>query len=211
MIINKRLLAAMLAALLFPLAASASITADEAYDQGHAALNKAWEMEAQSVQMGYSANARLTYLDQAADARLKALEHFDQAIAAQPNHYQAHSVRGLVLRKLGRHQEALAAYDRALAINDQDLTTVEYKGEAFVELGRIDEAKAAYFQLVKGNEALAKDLLAFMKIWLNSPNPAQQALLKKEEYKQLMTWIDERMALSKNLAMVSTVGAAERW
>lgn len=210
MITKKRLLAAMLVALL-PLAASASTTADEAYDQGHAALNKAWELEAQSIQMGYSANARLTYLDRATDARLQALALFDKAIAADASHYQAHSVRGLVLRKLGRHEEALAAYDRALSINDQDLTTVEYRGEAFVELGRIDDAKAAYFQLAKGNEALAKDLLAFMKIWLDSPNPTQRALLQKEEYRQLLSWIEERMALSKNLAMASSIGAAERW
>lgn len=209
--VNKQLMGAALGALLLPLAGLASSsTAEQLYEQGHAALNEAWDMEAQSVRMGYSANAKLKYQQRAADSYHAALANFEQAIAADPDNYQAHSIRGLVLRKLGRHQEALDAYGNALAVNEEDLATVEYRAEAYVELGRFDDAKAAYFELVKQNTHLSQDLLAFMQMWLNRPDPAQQQLLGTQEYQNLVAWLEERTGISQTLAM-SEASADQNW
>jgi tetratricopeptide (TPR) repeat protein len=207
---KTRLLAAAVVAALLPIAAFASTTSDASYDQGHAVLNQAWELEAQSIQMGYSSNARLSYLERAAEARQKALDHFESAIAADPENYQAHSMRGFVLRKMGRHEEALAAYEKALSINAEDATTMEYRGEAYVELGRYSDAKELYFDLAKRNEALANDLLAFMKMWLERPYPAQRELMETREYQELLSWVDERRSVQRKVAMLDG-GSAKNW
>lgn len=209
--VNKQLMGVALAALLLPVAGMATSTSAETlYEQGHQALNEAWDMEAQSVRMGYSSNAKLKYKQRAADSYHEALDYFEQAIAADPDNYQAHSIRGLVLRKLGRHQEALDAYGNALAVNEEDLATVEYRGEAYVELGRFEDAKAAYLELVNQNTQLSQDLLAFMQMWLSRPDPAQQQLLGTEEYQELVAWLEERTDISQTLAM-SEASADRSW
>ena len=208
---RKQLIQVACAALLLPLVAMAStVDAEKSYEQGHIALNQAWDMEAQAMRMGYSSGAKLDYRQRAMDSYQTALSLFEQTIAADPKHYQAHSIRGLVLRKMGRHAEALEAYGNALAINEEDLPTVEYLAEAYVELGRFEEAKAAYFELVNQNTDLAQDLLAFMQMWLDRPDPAQQALVQTAEYQELASWLEERLEISQSLAMTSS-SAAQNW
>ncbi|MFA4986573.1 MAG: tetratricopeptide repeat protein, partial [Candidatus Brocadiia bacterium] len=50
------------------------------------------------------------------DGRLEdAIAAYDRAIALDPQHGNAHNLRGVVLGKLGKLDEALAAYDKAIA------------------------------------------------------------------------------------------------
>lgn len=208
---KKRFIQVACVTLLLPMAALATTSvAEQSYEQGHAVLNDAWDMEAQAVRMGYSSGAKLDYRERAMESYQTALELFEKSIAADADNYQAHSIRGLVLRKLGRHEEALASYNQALSINEKDLPTVEYLAEAYVELGEFDKAKSAYLDLVNQNTDLAEDLLAFMQMWIARPDPAQQALLQTEKYQDLTAWLEERKAISQSLALSSN-SAAQNW
>ena len=44
----------------------------------------------------------------------QALASYNRTLKIEPNNYQAWDNRGIALRNLGRHQEALASYDQAL-------------------------------------------------------------------------------------------------
>ena len=79
----------------------------------------------------------------------EALAQFRQAVAADPDHFAAHSGLGIVLHRLRRYEEALAAYDEALRIDPEHGQTWYNAGLA--SLASLDRAGA-----LRASEALAR-------------------------------------------------------
>jgi tetratricopeptide (TPR) repeat protein len=94
------------------------------------------------------------YLD--ANLPLKALECFDQFLAAQPARPDAIVKRAMALEKLGRDDEALAGYNRAIAADNALVIAHLHKGGLLNRLRRYDEALNCYEQALLGQDKKAK-------------------------------------------------------
>jgi tetratricopeptide (TPR) repeat protein len=94
------------------------------------------------------------YLD--ANLPLKALECFDQFLAAEPSRADAMVKRSAALEKLGRDDDALAGYNRAIATDSSLVIAHLHKGGLLNRLRRYDEALNCYEQALLGQEKKAK-------------------------------------------------------
>ena len=77
------------------------------------------------------------------------LSYFDNAIKLDPFYHQAWCNRGIVLRQLGRLEEAITAFDNALKIKPDYPDAWDNRGYALFNLGRYEEAIASYDQALK--------------------------------------------------------------
>jgi len=68
---------------------------------------------------------------------------FDRAVALSPNHVEAHSNRGIVLRQLMRPAEALATFDKVIGLNPNSAAASYNRGNALRDLRRPTEAVAS--------------------------------------------------------------------
>jgi TPR repeat/Tetratricopeptide repeat len=66
------------------------------------------------------------------------------AIAAEPEHFDAHHLLGVVQTRLGTERQALASYDRALAIRPDDVQALSNRSVALDGLGHFDDALAGF-------------------------------------------------------------------
>jgi len=76
---------------------------------------------------------------------LEGLRRFEEGLAEldkAPRHGAAHVARALLLRQLGRKEEARSAFGKALESDPEDAAALEGRGSLLVELGRHDEAIA---------------------------------------------------------------------
>ncbi|HVE85082.1 MAG TPA: tetratricopeptide repeat protein [Myxococcales bacterium] len=74
----------------------------------------------------------------------QALEHFDAALARDPNRGTSWSRKGFALAQLGRREEANAALRRALELSPGDFNALEQLGELAQKEGRTEEAATDY-------------------------------------------------------------------
>jgi len=79
----------------------------------------------------------------------RALEGDGRWGKAQPA--EAWTSRGVSLRRLGRHEQALESYNRAIALNPEDALIWNNRGVALLGLGRSSEALEAFEQALKLN------------------------------------------------------------
>ena len=82
----------------------------------------------------------------------EAVALIDKAIAIDPNnpfHAPAYSNRGIALRGLRRHQEALASFNRALDFNAGQADVHFNRGNTLHDLRRIEEAVESYDQVLR--------------------------------------------------------------
>ena len=70
----------------------------------------------------------------------RAVELFAKAIALKPDFAEAHSDRGMALRKLRRFEEAVASYDEAIALKPDFAMAYNNRANALLDLNRPDEA-----------------------------------------------------------------------
>jgi tetratricopeptide (TPR) repeat protein len=77
-----------------------------------------------------------------------ALEELDAADRLLPNTSEIISARGLLLRRLGRWDEALALIKRAVDLDPRSQSGMVYLGETYALLHRYDEAGEAYSRLL---------------------------------------------------------------
>lgn len=70
----------------------------------------------------------------------KALEDFDLAMAALPRSHMPPSIKGAMLAKLGRFQEALSMFDLAITLAPDEVTLVRAWARARMEGGLLREA-----------------------------------------------------------------------
>ena len=91
----------------------------------------------------------------------KALHDFDDAIRINPEYERAWYYRGLVLAKLGRHEEAIASYDRSIQITKiiQETMTKERgfsyfdRGVSYVFENKYEEAISSFKKSCKQTES----------------------------------------------------------
>ncbi|KAF5039937.1 Tetratricopeptide repeat protein [anaerobic digester metagenome] len=76
----------------------------------------------------------------------EAVEHFSEAVEADPSWMAAWYLKAYSLARLNRTDEALAAVDRALVIEPKDRDSNDLKADLLESLGR--ETEAAHFRSV---------------------------------------------------------------
>jgi tetratricopeptide (TPR) repeat protein len=74
------------------------------------------------------------------DLLREALRRHERALQVHPNRADLHYHYGLLLRQMGRSEEAVAAFRRAVAINPQYAKALIKLGLLLKELGQVDEA-----------------------------------------------------------------------
>jgi len=79
----------------------------------------------------------------------QALAILDQVIQAMPMMVDAHSNRGLVLRRLGRQEAALEAFEWVIDHFPDNAEAHNYRGIVLTDLGRMDEAMSSYHRAIE--------------------------------------------------------------
>jgi adenylate cyclase len=88
-----------------------------------------------------------------------AVEMADQAVALNPNSFNAWHARGGVYRTAGLPEEMLRSYERAIRMSPVDpqlYSVFSGMAEAFIELGRFDEAIVAGRKAVRQNPSFSQ-------------------------------------------------------
>ncbi|MFK7903896.1 MAG: tetratricopeptide repeat protein [Chitinophagales bacterium] len=80
----------------------------------------------------------------------KAFEDFTQAIALNPNEYDAHNLRGNIHRQEKRYTEAIADYRKALEIQPRTASAMLNLGNTYFETNKNDQAFKLYTTIIKG-------------------------------------------------------------
>ena len=81
-----------------------------------------------------------------ADSAEEALACLDRALELDPEYHPAHSIRGTVLRQLGRHAQALKCFQRVTELQPTLASAHQSVGVQLLELDREEEAIAAFTQ-----------------------------------------------------------------
>ena len=81
----------------------------------------------------------------------KELASYDKAIEINPNFDDAWNNRGIALKDLGRHEQAVASYDKAIEINPNHDDAWNNRGIALGELGKYEQALASYDKAIEIN------------------------------------------------------------
>jgi len=82
----------------------------------------------------------------------EAVRRHQQALLRHPNHADLHYRYGLLLRQLGRHEEATQAFRNAVAINPNYAKALVKLAISLKEAGEIDEAIATFQRALRLNE-----------------------------------------------------------
>ena len=107
--------------------------------------------------------------DKAAARYREAIEHFHDALKANPEYVLAHIDLGNVLARLGRTEEAIAQYNTALKIDPNSADAHFNFAVTLKKQGRIKEAIVEYEKAVKLNP---NDLGALSDLaWLRATSP----------------------------------------
>jgi tetratricopeptide (TPR) repeat protein len=139
--------------------------AQEAYGMGYASIERATRLDHDAA-AATQERARETAIRDAAQAYEDALSAFEQAIALEPEMYEALTYIGYANRKLGRYDRSLAAYEAALRLKPDYVRAIEYQGEAFLGLNRFESAKRNYLRLYALDAQQADKLLIAMRRWV---------------------------------------------
>jgi tetratricopeptide (TPR) repeat protein len=76
------------------------------------------------------------------------LKYFDKAIELEPLNYLAWANKGLILKIIGRVEDALACYDRAIDIQPLYVNAWYNKGVLLGNIGRYKTAKTCFKQVL---------------------------------------------------------------
>jgi tetratricopeptide (TPR) repeat protein len=173
-------------------------TAKSAYNSGVRSIKKAKDYESDAAKASNTEKSGKA-LDKAQQSYAKALEEFIDAVAQQPDMYQAWNYIGFANRHLGHFDAALDAYAKALELNPQYPEAIEYRGEAYLGLNKIDDAKNAYMTLFKDSRNLADELMQAMHRWSDARRQDAQGLAP-EELDAFSKWLDERGGIAAQTA-----------
>lgn len=118
----------------------------------------------------------------------EALTAFDSAIAAQPELFEPHLHRGMVLKEMQRPQEALESFSHAAALRDEPAVR-NFRALMLDELGRYEEA------LEEFGKALARD----------SGNPLAHsnyghALIRLQRHAEALAVLEKAVALGPDMS-----------
>ncbi len=170
-------------------AADPMVEAAGHYNTGVRHRNKAWKLEESLATL--DAAKREKSEKKIAKAWKSAEKSYRDAIGLNARYHEAWSDLGYVLRHTGRHAEALEAYNQALTLSPTYGPAIEYRGEAYLGLNRPEDAKQAYMTLFGQDRALADELMAAMKAWLEK-RQADPAGVDASVLEGFAAWLAER-------------------
>ena len=81
----------------------------------------------------------------------RAVQYFDQAIAAEPSNSGPYCNRALAFKELGQLDAALSSFDQAIALNREDAVAWYSRGNIFSDLGGVDQALVCYAEALAIN------------------------------------------------------------
>jgi tetratricopeptide (TPR) repeat protein len=177
---------------------NAAGAAKSEYYRGLSLLRKAQMYDAEAAKSPTpekSANARA----KAQKAYGESLGAFIDTVTIQPKLYQAWNCLGIANLHLGNYDDAVSAYTKALEINPNNPEAVANRGEAFLGLNQTEDAKAAYMALYRDFPALAKDLMASLRHWIDAHRLNAQDV-SPADIEALAKWVDERAAIAAQTA-----------
>lgn len=118
----------------------------------------------------------------------------ERATARFPRDFELWNLRGVMLRRLARYDEALKALDQAIKLNPKDQSALVNKGNVYNDRGDGARAEAIFAKIVRQNprvaehqRALGRALLA-QKKYDQAATRLRQALTLKPDY--VDAWLD---------------------
>ena len=141
------------------------------------------------------------------DAYGRALDQFTEVLRNKGDGADAWSHVGYVHLQLGAYGESIDDYNHALAISADLLDAVEHRAEAYMGVDRLDEAKAAYMNLFNHAPALAEQLMAVMRKWLEDHRAAANGM-RAPAIDSFDKWIQERDGIAKQAAASAATASA---
>ena len=91
---------------------------------------------------------------------LQAIEAFEKAISADPEHAMAYTNMAYSYRRMGQFERAIELYRKALDMQPDLAEAHEYMGEALLTVGKVSEAKSHLAILEQLDATLAEELRA---------------------------------------------------
>lgn len=184
--------------------ASPQQRAIEHYNKGIEHRDQAWDY-AERAEQSTIEKEREEYRDKERKEYEKALAEQRQAIALDPQLFEAYSSMGYAQRQLGRYAAALKAYDRALELNADYMQAVEYRAEAYLALNRVGEAQQAYDLLFRRDPERAALLLLAFEIWVTQEPEGVAA----GEVAKIQHWIESKEAIAREMSGATGEGQKE--
>ena len=175
--------------------ASPQQRAIEHYNKGIEHRDLAWDY-AERAEQSAIAKEREEYRDKVRKEYEKALVEQRQAVALDPQLFEAYSSMGYAQRKLGRYIDALKSYDLALEINAGYMQAVEYRAEAYLALNRVGAAQQAYDLLFRRDPERAALLLLAFEIWVAQGPEGMTA----GEVAKVQSWIESKAAIVREMS-----------
>ena len=124
---------------------------------------------------------------------VRALEHFDRAIAVDPGSEAAWRLKGSVLEQLGYHAKALECFARALEINPKSAELWYAIGAAMYSVGRYEDEVQAYDKALLFDPNLEK-------AWAGRG----ATLLKLRRYPEALSSFDKLLKINPRLVKAHT-------
>jgi tetratricopeptide (TPR) repeat protein len=124
---------------------------------------------------------------------VRALEHFERAIAADPGSEAAWRLKGSALEQLGYHAKALECFARALEINPKSAELWYAIGAAMYSIGRYEDEVQAYDKALQSDPNMEK-------AWAGRG----ATLLKLRRYPEALSSFDKLLKINPRLVKAHT-------
>jgi len=180
--------------------------AKKAFNAGVKSLNKAREYEEVAAKAA-NPDKKGAALEKVSDAYGKALDQFTEALRNKGDMFEAWNNVGYIHLRLGAYGESIDDYNHTLALKPDLLEAVEHRAEAYMAADRLDDAKTAYMNLFNHARPLADQLMATMRIWLESHRVAANGM-RAADIDSFGKWLQEREGIAKQTASASAAAPA---
>lgn len=120
-----------------------------------------------------------------------ALEYYSNLVRIRPKNALFWNIKGKILIRLGRHEEAIFCYDQAIEYDPSEMVYKENKYYACICLKQYDKALEGYLSLIKNNNQI--DVKRLAKYY----SGAADALFHLEQYDQAYEYCQKAIVYNK--------------
>ncbi len=179
------------------------------YNDGISYRDKADKYEIEAAAENDAAK-KAKLLEKSKSQHESAIKKYLEAVAKNPQMFQAWGSLGYAYRKTGNLPVALEAYDKALALEKSYTPAIEYRAEAYLGLNRFDEVKSAYMLLFNADRKRATELAAAMQKYVEK-RQANPEGVDPAAFQEFGKWVAERKQLASQTSSLSDPNAPARW